>query len=271
MFVAPAAHAESALDEAGVTTNEVEHALKQVDDDLLKESVLTGALQQGGLVPGAKPADAEDVLQVDIPASAEDGISLTAGDFSLDISLPHAADARHGESLADGIVAYPSGNASANAVVPTNGGVQLLSIIKDQSASEYYSYNLTMPDGHRLDATADGGAQIVDAEGAIRVFFEPAWAEDAKGNSVPTHYQVQGNTLTQVVTHKGLEDVVYPVVADPVPVIVLVLTTIAMVVVAAGIFGVATWVILAWWNTCRAQGKYPELSTRNGFTARCVY
>ncbi|WP_300265685.1 hypothetical protein [Microbacterium sp.] len=148
--------------------------------------------------------------------------------------------------------------------------MQLLSIIDSERASESYSYDLTMPTGNTLEATADGGARIVDVQGNTKVFFEPAWARDANDKAIPTHYVVEGNTLTQIVRHQGLKDVAYPIVADPVPVVVLVLTTIAMVAVAAAVLGVATWIVVGWWNTCRAMGKYPELSTKNGFTARCV-
>lgn len=42
----------------------------------------------------------------------------------------------------------------------------------------------------------------------------PAWAVDTKGESAPTHFETEGNTLRQVVSHLS-ENVVYPVVADP--------------------------------------------------------
>ncbi|WP_315636676.1 MULTISPECIES: hypothetical protein [Microbacterium] len=45
--------------------------------------------------------------------------------------------------------------------------------------------------------------------------FFPAWAKDAAGNDVPTHYELAGNTLTQVVEHEELTEGQYPVVADP--------------------------------------------------------
>lgn len=87
---------------------------------------------------------------------------------------------------------------------------------------------------------------------------------------MPTHYSVEGNTLTQVVNHRDTENVAYPIVADPLPVIVFVVTGLALVAVAALALGVGAWIVLSWWNTCQAKGKYPELSTKNGFTARCV-
>lgn len=40
------------------------------------------------------------------------------------------------------------------------------------------------------------------------------WAVDANGQSVPTWYEVDGDTVTQVVDHVGMQ-AVYPVVADP--------------------------------------------------------
>jgi len=148
--------------------------------------------------------------------------------------------------------------------------VQLLSVIDGGEASETYAYDLSLPAGHRLEASADGGARIVDEQDTVKVEFEPAWAQDAAGKDVPTRYSVDGTTLTQIVEHKNLQGVSYPVVADPLPVIVLVITAVAFIVVAAAVLGVATWLVVSWWNICRAQNKYPELSTKNGFTARCV-
>lgn len=209
-------------------------------------------------------------LEIDIPLVAEDGVQLSTGDFTLNISLPNANTARPGQSLSEGSIAYPSDGDSANAVVPTEGGVQLLSIIENSTASEEYAYQLAFPAEYHLETTADGGAQIVDGQGAQKVVFEPAWAKDASGQDIPTFYSVDGNTLTQVVEHQSADDVVYPIVADPLPLVVLVLTTIAAVVVVAAALGVATWLVVSWWNTCRAQRKWPQLSNKNGFTARCV-
>lgn len=42
----------------------------------------------------------------------------------------------------------------------------------------------------------------------------PAWARDAAGRKIPTHFEVNGTTVSQVVEHRGV-GVSYPVVADP--------------------------------------------------------
>lgn len=43
--------------------------------------------------------------------------------------------------------------------------------------------------------------------------IDASWALDANGKPVPTHYEVNGTTLTQVVEHAA--GTAYPVVADP--------------------------------------------------------
>lgn len=55
---------------------------------------------------------------------------------------------------------------------------------------------------------------IRSVEGNLIGGFTPAWATDANGNDVPTRYELNGSTLTQIVDHQSA-DVAYPVVADP--------------------------------------------------------
>lgn len=259
------AHASDTLSDNTVTAQDVVDAVDNVPDGLVQDAlVVPGAVAEGTDGQSTAP------LYLDIPANASEGVGLTAGDFSLSIGLPNADEASKGARVSGGATAYPSEGDSANAVVPVRGGVQLLSVIEGVDADETYSYPLTLPDGHSLESTPDGGAQIIDARGTVKVVFEPAWAKDAAGVDVPTHYEVHGDTLSQVVEHRSASDVSYPVVADPLPVILIVVTAAAAIVVAAAALGIATWIVVNWWNYCRARGQYPQLSTRNGFTARCV-
>lgn len=260
------AHAADPLIDDVVTAQDVLEALDDVPGGLVRDAVVAAPVPIAG---GAHPQTAAPLV-VDIPADASQGVGLTAGDFSLKIGLPDADEASTAARASGGATAYPSEGDSANAVVPVRGGVQLLSVIESQDAAETYSYPLTLPAGHLLESTADGGAQVVDERGTVKVLFEPAWAKDAAGVSVPTHYEVEGSTLTQVVEHRSASDISYPVVADPLPVILIVVTAAAAIVVAAAALGIATWIAVNWWNYCRSRGQYPQLSTRNGFTARCV-
>ena len=59
----------------------------------------------------------------------------------------------------------------------------------------------------------DGYFAILDSEGLPVAMIEPAWALDANGEAVDTHYEVAGNELVQIVNH-GDGDA-YPIVADP--------------------------------------------------------
>ncbi|WKB36474.1 hypothetical protein QS257_05045 [Terrilactibacillus sp. S3-3] len=47
----------------------------------------------------------------------------------------------------------------------------------------------------------------------VTSIFQPAWAKDANGNNVHTHYEVNGDTITQVIDTDNTT--AYPVVADP--------------------------------------------------------
>ena len=109
----------------------VASALDSLDEGLLQHPV-------GSQSPARDNADAvtgDAHLDVIIPANAGDGVSMTLGEFSLGISLPNAATSGPASTLENGAIAFASGSESTNAVVPTEGGVQLLSVIENELAS----------------------------------------------------------------------------------------------------------------------------------------
>src|SRR5690606_33551827 len=55
---------------------------------------------------------------------------------------------------------------------------------------------------------------LLDSDGGYLGGVGAAWARDAEGRDVPTRYEVDGTTVTQVVEHTA-EGIVHPVVADP--------------------------------------------------------
>lgn len=135
-----------------------------------------------------------------------DNNSVTLG--ALTVSLPGKAE---GQVNARGVITYPSKGGSANAVVPTADGAQMLTVIERRKAASTYSYDM----GGVVKLRSDGGAFVFDSKGKPVAVVKPAWAKDAKGKLVKTYYQASGNTLTQVVEHKAKRGVTYPVVADP--------------------------------------------------------
>jgi hypothetical protein len=59
---------------------------------------------------------------------------------------------------------------------------------------------------------------VVREEGSVQIFtvieeaIVPPWAKDATGQSLPTHYEIKGQTRTQIVDHLAATE--YPVVED---------------------------------------------------------
>ncbi|MGO4299432.1 hypothetical protein [Leifsonia sp. RAF41] len=149
---------------------------------------------------------------VDVPVDPADGLGLGS---SLRIGLPFAQQASDAaESQLSGVVAFDNNNGSTTVpVILSDGTVQITTVIDNASAPKRYDYPIDVPDGASLTQDANGTVAVVAADGSpLRVFGE-AWAKDANGEAVPTHYEVRGNTLTQVVSFT--EDTAFPVVADP--------------------------------------------------------
>lgn len=154
------------------------------------------ALQQAGVSPG-QPG-------VSLP---ERGSTVQAGDLS--ITYPAAATTsraidRH-TRVFDG--------RHFDQVVQSTGqdDVRMLTVLTDRSAPTTYDYSFS---GEKLEPVADGYVAVLDGQSGEPVaIIEPAWAKDADGKPVATHYEVDGSTLTQVVDVD--ESTAFPVVADP--------------------------------------------------------
>lgn len=115
------------------------------------------------------------------------------------------------------------------AVQSVQDGVRMMTVIKGPDAPKDTRYTLNLPAGTHLEEASPSydadsarpeddsdvpmtGYVIVGADDAVLGEIEAPWAKDANGKSVPTHYTLDGNQLTQTVDHAGAA---YPVVADP--------------------------------------------------------
>ncbi|MDB5161982.1 MAG: hypothetical protein JWM52_490 [Candidatus Saccharibacteria bacterium] len=153
---------------------------------------------------------------ISVPTDPQSGIIFdTASGPALTIGLPSAATAEDAEVIQNGVVAYDNNNGSTTVpVVKDNGSVQIATTISGPEAPETYRYPLTLPSGATIAVTEYGGAIVTASDGTLLATVDPAWAMDANGNDVPTHYVVEGATLVQVVEHK-LSNAAYPITADP--------------------------------------------------------
>lgn len=150
---------------------------------------------------------------IQIPARAADGISVAKGDQHIRVGLPRAEVAAPAETVAHGIVSFDNKDGSATVpVVLQDGSVQINTVIASADAPTRYKYDLGLPEG--ASATeVDGIVLLRDQDGSFLGGLAPAWAKDAEGREVPTRYELQGSSVTQVVEHDA--NFTYPVVADP--------------------------------------------------------
>lgn len=97
----------------------------------------------------------------------------------------------------------------------SHGGARISTVIRDSDAPLRYSFPIS------------GGSPVIDSDGSVSLevtsgestlildgVVKAPWAYDAEGSPVPTHFEVDGESLVQVVDHTARE-FVYPVVADP--------------------------------------------------------
>ncbi|MDR1431417.1 MAG: DUF2599 domain-containing protein [Propionibacteriaceae bacterium] len=156
-------------------------------------------------------------VELTIPVDPSDPLTLgSATSPVVEIGLPYAANASDAEVLDNGIVVYDNQNGSATVpVVKDDGSVQITTVIAGPQSPSRYSYSLGLPAGGSLTVIDDGAVLAVDKTGKFILGIAPAWARDAAGRTVPTYYAVEGDVVTQVVSHSAVKDVEYPVVADP--------------------------------------------------------
>lgn len=154
---------------------------------------------------------------IDVPKAPEEGVTFGATNGpKLDIALPNADEAGAAKKVAPGVVAYDSGNGSANAVQANeDGSVRMLTIIDNPEAPTTYEYKVVVPNGGNVALAADGGAVVNDSQGEAITSVGAPWAKDAAGVAVTTWFTTDGASLTQHVAH-NVPGVVYPVTADPV-------------------------------------------------------
>jgi hypothetical protein len=85
--------------------------------------------------------------------------------------------------------------------------------IKDSSAPSSYKFSVEgLGQPASLELQTDGSIWVRDAGNNVVNFVQKPWAQDSAGKSLPTHYSVDGNVITQTVDLTGA---VFPVVADP--------------------------------------------------------
>jgi hypothetical protein len=158
------------------------------------------------VVVSVKPGES-----VVVPEDPGQGVSITKDAATVTVGLPGGEKADD-KRVKDGTAVYTgAGDNTSLAVQPTSEGVRALVSIGGSDSPSEYRFPITVPEGGSLKEEADGGVLVVERHGVPIVHMAAPWAKDATGAPVPTRYQIEDNTVIQIVNHTAN----YPVIADP--------------------------------------------------------
>ncbi|HXH33090.1 MAG TPA: DUF2599 domain-containing protein [Plantibacter sp.] len=211
-LIACSAPAAASAAEPQETTN-----ILQAISDATSDSTASLEKPLADRAPQNKVADSSVVngVEIEVPARSADLLRLDAsigGEISVQLPFPDEASAA--TEIGDGLSAYDNGNGSHTVpIVKSDGAVQITAVIENKSAPVAYNYDFVLPEGGRIEPLENGAAILLDANDAFLGGVAPAWAKDANGGEVATHFEVEGSSLIQVVEHDASTP--YPVIADP--------------------------------------------------------
>lgn len=170
------------------------------------------------------PADDQDAIHaeangaaVTVPSDPSDPISLEAPGVSSSytVTLPFTESADDAVAEEPGIVSFDNNNGSTTVLLAkADGALQIVTVIDVTDSPLTYSYEIGLPPEGRMELSDTNTVVIYGASGEVIGGFLPPWAVDAAGKDIPTHYEIAGSVLTQIVDHNAATTI-YPVIADP--------------------------------------------------------
>ncbi|MCF0233086.1 MAG: hypothetical protein HUJ63_12725 [Enterococcus sp.] len=182
--------------------------------------------------------EVDGAVDVEIPKSSDGEVVIEAGQDTLGMTLPEIIDDEDAVLTDKGTIVYGTDEDEVNLAVQTvekenyNIGVRTLVTINEASAPHEYEFEYNLEEGQKLMLAKDYADEfyeadsqemqelkypndyyIVDENDEIIGNIEEPWAKDANGEKVATNYELDGNTIIQVVNFD--ENTAFPVVADP--------------------------------------------------------
>ena len=154
--------------------------------------------------------------QIGVPQhiSDEQGIGYVDSDVELEI-FPEFLPSTEGALGENGEIIYAGDNGAGLTVAPKEDqSLQLLVTIPNSNSDTRYSYDINSIDYQQMEINEDGSVSAFNANGEFVFGIAAPWAKDSAGLEIPTWFEIEGKSLTQVVDHAS-GDYSYPVVADP--------------------------------------------------------
>ncbi|HEX6154193.1 MAG TPA: hypothetical protein VFZ19_11795, partial [Solirubrobacterales bacterium] len=148
-----------------------------------------------------------------ISTDTEEGFAIGVPDSTIEVEPVTTAAGASGAEVVDSSAAVAS-NTGTNVdtiIRPVFNGIMSFQSIRDQAATEYFSWEVLLREGQTLHQVNEDSAEIRLSDGtpAMTIMVEPA--HDAVGTSVPTSLTVsEGNVVTLRVQHHSAS-FVYPV------------------------------------------------------------
>lgn len=207
--VNPAADAVAeVISEAVANTPELANPVETADGTL--------AVMEGSFLTQMPASTGEDV-QIDPVGSIGSGAASTIG-----IGLPVPAGVEAAVASNGSVVYQDSALDVAVAVQTSAHSVRMVTVLENSEAPTRFAYPIQ---GADPQLNASGGVDLYDhvslateagekvEQRVVVLSAEAPWARDASGRALPTHYEVDGGTVYQVVETDSTTQ--YPVVADP--------------------------------------------------------
>jgi len=158
------------------------------------------------------------ILKKNTPKAFRKASKSKKNTYTFMISLPNKENntfSGQAKVAKKNTVVYEDYQENTDVVVQAfKGSVRVLTILNDADAPIEYEYDVNVPVGGHMKKSKDGSITILDKNEKFVGGFAPAWAVDKNGKKVPTHYEIRGKKLIQIVEHLST-NITYPVVADP--------------------------------------------------------
>lgn len=144
----------------------------------------------------------------DAPALDEDGGEVSVALNAIDLAVTMGGTEAATVYEADQYAIAEAGSITYAVSFPEEGTTRFSALLETPG---FENPQWTFERGTQLLLLDDGSVTVSDGVEFLGGIAVP-WAVDAEGRSLPTHYEVDGATLTQIV---DTTDAVFPVVADP--------------------------------------------------------
>lgn len=155
------------------------------------------------------PSVADEVLELR-NVGGDAPVEIQSVDFTLDANLGLVGEESGVYTFAD------EGGDTAQHVLPTDGGVQIITIADSAPASPFHEFPIQLSEGGTIDyqINPDGSVLASDSYGDSVGTLSAPWAIDANGMSIATRFVVEDGVLSQWVDY-STPGIAYPVLSDP--------------------------------------------------------